>query len=73
MAVAETGARTVVRHWLTGPDAGERDLLADDLPGYPDNIARGTDGLIWVTHRLARSTGVVERLHARARWRCAGR
>ena len=20
-----------------------------ELPGYPDNIARGTDGLIWVT------------------------
>ena len=21
----------------------------EDLPGYPDNIARGSDGLIWVT------------------------
>ncbi|KRF36005.1 SMP-30/gluconolactonase/LRE family protein [Nocardioides sp. Soil805] len=49
VAVAETGARTVVRHWLVGPRAGERDLLVDDLPGYPDNIARGSDGLIWVT------------------------
>jgi sugar lactone lactonase YvrE len=49
VAVAETGARTVVRHWLTGPKAGTRDLLADGLPGYPDNIARGSDGLIWVT------------------------
>ena len=49
VAVAETGGRTVVRHWLTGPRAGTRDLLADDLPGYPDNIARGSDGLIWVT------------------------
>lgn len=49
VAVAETGARTVVRRWLAGPHAGERDLLADDLPGYPDNIARGSDGLIWVT------------------------
>jgi sugar lactone lactonase YvrE len=49
VAVAETGGRTVVRHWLAGPRAGERDLLVDDLPGYPDNIARGSDGLIWVT------------------------
>lgn len=49
VAVAETGARTVVRHWLQGPRQGERDLLAGDLPGYPDNIARGSDGLIWVT------------------------
>lgn len=49
VCVAETRARTVVRHWLTGPRAGERDLLARDLPGYPDNISRGSDGLIWVT------------------------
>jgi sugar lactone lactonase YvrE len=49
VAVAETGARTVVRHWITGPKAGTRDYLAQDLPGYPDNIARGSDGLIWVT------------------------
>lgn len=49
VAVAETGARTVVRHWLSGPKAGQRDLLCDNLPGYPDNISRGSDGLIWVT------------------------
>lgn len=49
VAVAETGARTVVRRWLTGPRTGEVDYLAEDLPGYPDNIALGTDGLIWVT------------------------
>ncbi|HEY0948742.1 SMP-30/gluconolactonase/LRE family protein [Nocardioides sp.] len=61
VAVAETGARTVVRWWLTGPKAGTRDLLASDLPGYPDNIARGSDGLIWVS--IASPTDpVVERL-----------
>ena len=61
VAVAETGARTVVRWWLTGPRAGTRDLLASDLPGYPDNIARGSDGLVWVS--IASPTDpVVERL-----------
>lgn len=49
VAVAETGARTVVRHWLRGARAGERDLLATDLPGYPDNSALGSDGLVWVS------------------------
>jgi sugar lactone lactonase YvrE len=49
VAVAETAGRTVVRRWLTGDRAGSTDLLADDLPGYPDNIARGSDGLVWVT------------------------
>ena len=49
VAVAETRGRTVVRQWISGERAGQRDLLVDDLPGYPDNIARGSDGLIWVT------------------------
>ena len=51
VAVAETGARTVVRWWIAGPRTGERDFLVRDLPGYPDNIARGSDGLIWVSDR----------------------
>ena len=49
VCVAETAARTVVRWWLRGPKAGTRDYLVRDLPGYPDNISRGSDGLIWVT------------------------
>lgn len=48
VAVAECRGRTVVRLWLTGPRSGERDHLVTDLPGYPDNISRGSDGLIWV-------------------------
>jgi len=49
VCVAQTGARRVTRHWLTGSLAGTTDQLCTDLPGYPDNIARGSDGLIWVT------------------------
>ncbi len=74
VAVAETGARTVVRLWLGGPSAGTRDLLADELPGYPDNIARGSDGLIWVALASPRDP-VVETLKSgpallrKAAWR----
>ena len=61
VAVAECRGRTVVRLWLTGPRAGERDHLVADLPGYPDNISRGSDGLVWVA--LASPVdGLVERL-----------
>lgn len=61
VAVAETGARDVVRHWLAGKRQGTRDELCSGLPGYPDNIARGSDGLIWVT--IASPTDpVVERI-----------
>ena len=67
VAVAETGARTVVRRWLTGERAGQRDYLAQDLPGYPDNIARGSDGLIWVTIASPRDP-LVERLQRGPMW-----
>lgn len=67
VAVAETAARTVVRHWRSGDRAGTRDLLCADLPGYPDNISRGSDGLIWVT--IASPTDpLVERLQRAPRW-----
>lgn len=74
VAVAETAGRTVVRHWIAGPHKGESDHLVTDLPGYPDNISRGSGGLIWVT--IASPTDpVVERLMTgpmllrRAAWR----
>lgn len=67
VVVAETRGRTLVRHWLTGARAGTRDLLASDLPGYPDNIARGSDGSIWVS--IASPTDpVVERLGRAPLW-----
>ena len=50
VVVAETGTRVLRRVWLRGPHEGERDLFASDLPAHPDNIARGSDGLIWVTY-----------------------
>lgn len=46
--VAETGGRRIRRLWLTGPLAGQDEVLVDALPGYPDNAALGSDGLVWV-------------------------
>ncbi|WP_433621120.1 SMP-30/gluconolactonase/LRE family protein [Nocardia sp. CA-120079] len=47
--VAETGAYRVTRYWLTGPNAGTYDRLIENLPGFPDNMALGSDGLVWIT------------------------
>jgi sugar lactone lactonase YvrE len=63
VAVAETATRAVARHWLTGRD----DFLVEDLPGYPDNISRGSDGLIWVTIASPRDP-LVERLQRGPKW-----
>lgn len=48
VAVAETGAYQVQRVQLTGPGAGRAEILADNLPGFPDNMSTGPTGIIWV-------------------------
>jgi len=47
--VAETAAYRVARYHLSGPRAGTSDYLVENLPGFPDNMGLGSDGLAWVT------------------------
>jgi strictosidine synthase len=47
LAIAETGLYRISRLWLDGPGAGERDVLIDSLPGFPDNLS-AADGVFWV-------------------------
>ncbi|MEV6065763.1 SMP-30/gluconolactonase/LRE family protein [Nocardia sp. NPDC052001] len=49
VVVAETGAYRVTRYWLSGPRAGTSDPLVQNLPGFPDNMLLGSDGLVWVS------------------------
>jgi sugar lactone lactonase YvrE len=48
VVVAQSGEYCLNRVWLTGDRAGQSDMLVDNLPGFPDNISTGTDGLIWI-------------------------
>jgi sugar lactone lactonase YvrE len=50
VVVAETGTRRLRRHWITGERAGRTEDFVTDLPAHPDNIALGSDGLVWVTY-----------------------
>lgn len=43
--VAETGAYRLTRYSLLD---GTTEVFVDNLPGFPDNISTGSDGLIWV-------------------------
>lgn len=62
VVVAETGSYCLTKYWLTGERAGQHALIADNLPGFPDNISTGSDGLIWVALASPRDP-VVDRLH----------
>ena len=48
--VAETGTRTIRRVQVRADGThGASTTWVEDLPGHPDNIALGSDGLVWVT------------------------
>ena len=44
LLVAETAGYRILRH----RPAGATDVLVDNLPGFPDNMSLGGDGLLWV-------------------------
>ncbi|MDH7788535.1 ribose transport system permease protein [Ochrobactrum sp. 19YEA23] len=45
---AESWACRVHRYWLEGPKAGTAECVIKDMPGYPDNINRASDGSYWM-------------------------
>jgi sugar lactone lactonase YvrE len=53
--VVETFEFRVTRLWLTGPRAGTAEPFLDNLPGIPDNMSRGSDGLFWIAMSTPRN------------------
>ena len=45
---AESWACSVHRYWFDGPRAGSVECVIKDMPGYPDNINRASDGNYWM-------------------------
>jgi sugar lactone lactonase YvrE len=48
LVFAETTGYRISRHWLTGPRAGTTEPVVQNLPGFPDNMSLGSDGLLWI-------------------------
>ena len=46
--LAESWACSVHRYWFDGPKAGRLECVIRDMPGYPDNINRASDGTYWM-------------------------
>ncbi len=48
LLVAQTAGYCITRYWLTGPRRGQAEPLVENMPGFPDNMSLGDDGLVWV-------------------------
>lgn len=46
--VSSTGLCRVDRYWIDGPKKGTLEPVLQNLPGYPDNIHRSSDGNYWM-------------------------
>jgi sugar lactone lactonase YvrE len=44
----ETMHYRVWRYWLAGPRAGQREIVIENLPGFPDNINNGLNDRFWI-------------------------
>jgi sugar lactone lactonase YvrE len=44
----ETSMYRIRRYWLAGEQAGEVDIFADNLPGFPDNVTFNGEDTFWV-------------------------
>ena len=61
--INETFTYQISKVWLTGPKAGQKEILLDKLPGLPDGIARAADGTYWVAMYGLRPQ-LVDKFHA---------
>ena len=66
--VNETGKYRVWRHWLNGPRLGESEVVLDGLPGFPDNVSAGKNGVFWVGVMSPRSADI-DKLADKPFWR----
>lgn len=44
----ETSKYRIRRYWLSGPQQGTAEVWIDNLPGFPDNMSLGSQGIYWV-------------------------
>lgn len=49
----------IQKYHLKGPKAGTSELFMENLPGFPDNINLGEDGLFWIGLFLVREKTVL--------------
>ncbi|XP_035282425.1 adipocyte plasma membrane-associated protein [Anguilla anguilla] len=48
LLMAETSIGRILRYWLKGPKAGTKEVLLNNMPGYPDNIRASDRGTFLV-------------------------
>lgn len=56
--VNETWKYRILKYWIRGPKAGQAEVFAANLPGFPDNLAVDDKGRYWVAFPSLRNAQV---------------
>ncbi len=56
--VNETWKYRILKYWISGPKAGRAEVFANNLPGFPDNLAVDDEGRYWVAFPTLRNAQV---------------
>jgi sugar lactone lactonase YvrE len=62
LLVSDLGRNSIRRLWLSGEKRGRDETVLDELPGFPDNIQRSSDGGFWVALASPRSN-IIDAAH----------
>jgi sugar lactone lactonase YvrE len=60
--MTETTKYRVLRYWLKGDKAGQTDVFADNLPGFPNGISIREDGSYWLGFSTKRNDAL-DKIH----------
>lgn len=52
--VNETFRYQLSKYWLRGKNKGSLQILKDNLPGFPDGISKGSNGIFWIAFASTR-------------------
>lgn len=63
LLVNETYRYRIHRYWLKGPKAGQNDIFADNLPGFPDGLSWDTKSGHYLAALFTVRNPVVDKLH----------
>lgn len=55
LLVSETWKYRILKYWIGGRQAGQAEVFANNLPGFPDNLAVDDEGRFWVAFPTLRN------------------
>ncbi|NME69821.1 SMP-30/gluconolactonase/LRE family protein [Flammeovirga aprica] len=53
--VSETSKYRILRYWVSGKKKGQYEVFMDNLPGFPNNLKRSSNGNYWLGFTTKRS------------------